>query len=132
MEKENVDYKSELNERQIAFCNFYVSEEFLGNGVQSYIHAYNIDPNDPKSYNSAKHSASLLLDNVNVCKLINSLLDDAGLNDQFVDKRLLFLISQNEDKGTSLGAIKEYNKMKGRITDKLEVKGDFDITLKLD
>jgi hypothetical protein len=43
-------------------------------------------------------------------------------------------MSQNEDKGTSLGAIREYNKLKARITDKVDLKvsGGFDISLKLE
>ena len=124
----------ELNAKQLLFCNYYVSEETYGNGVRSYCKAYNVDYNDIKQQASARHSASLLLNDVNICKYINSLLDGAGLNDQFVDKRLLFLISQSEDKGSCLQAIKEYNKLKSRITDKLDVKvsGTFDISLKLE
>jgi len=59
-------------------------------------------------------------------------LDGAGLKDSLIDKRLLFLIFKNEDKGTALQAIKEYNKLKNRITDKVEVTGNFDISLKLE
>lgn len=126
--------KSELNEKQLLFCRLYVSKEFFGNGVLSYCEAYNLDPNDQKDYNSARHSATLLLKNVSICKLINDALEADGLNDIHIDKRLLFLINQNEDKGTALGAIKEYNKLKQRITDKIDMKvtGEFDISLKLE
>lgn len=127
-EKDNLG----LNEKQLLFCKLYVSKEFFGNGTLSYCEAYGKDPNDLKDYNSARHSASILLGNVNISKHINNLLEETGLNDQFADKRLLFLMSQNDDKSTALGAIREYNKVKGRVTDKLEVKGEFDITLKLE
>ncbi len=121
-----------LNEKQLLFCNLFVSKDFFGNGTLAYCEAYGFDPEDVKQYNTARHSASHLLNNHNVSQHINNMLEDSGLNDNHIDKRLLFLINQNEDKSTSLGAIKEYNKMKGRITDKLEIKGEFDITLKLE
>lgn len=119
MKEEEGEEKKELNEKQLLFCKLYVSKEFFGNGTLSYCEAYGFNPNDIKDYNSARHSASHLLSNHNVSQHINSLLDEAGLNDQFVDKRLLFLMSQNEDKSTALGAIREYNKLKKRISDKL-------------
>lgn len=124
----------ELNAKQLLFCDYYVSEETFGNGVKSYCKAYNIDYNDVKLHQQARSCASELLNKVYISKHINSLLDAAGLNDQFVDKRLLFLIGQSEDKGSCLQAIKEYNKLKSRITDKLDVKvsGTFDISLKLE
>lgn len=126
--------ENKLNEKQLLFCNLYVSKEFFGNGVRAYAEAYGLDIETLKGYNSAKHSASVLLDDINISKHINNLLDEAGLNDNFADKRLLFLMSQNEDKSTALAAIKEYNKLRQRITDKIEAKitGSFDITMNLD
>lgn len=123
-----------LNQRQLLFCKYYVSEDTLGNGVKSYCKAYDIDVSDVKKYSEARFHASDLLSKQNISEHINNLLEASGLNDNFVDKRLLFLMSQNDDKGTSLGAIREYNKLKQRITDKLDVKisGTFDITMKLD
>lgn len=130
--KVNKDGEGKLNSNQLLFCQYYVSEEYFGNGVKSYCKAYNIDVTDIQKYNNARFKASDLLSLPHISEHINKLLDDAGLNDNFVDKRLLFLMSQNEDKSTSLGAIREYNKLRNRITDRLEIKGDFDITLKLD
>jgi len=132
MDKDKESVKGELNAKQLLFCNYYVSNDTFGNGVQSYCKAYDIDYSDVKTQGQARHSASMLLNNVNICKHINNLLDEAGLNDNFADKRLLFLITQNEDKATCLNAIKEYNKLRARITDKLEVTGTFDISLKLE
>lgn len=124
--------KDKLNAKQLLFCAYYVDSETYGNGVRSYCKAYGVDYEDAKLQSQARHSASMLLDNVNISKHINDLLEEGGLNNEFIDKRLLFLISQSEDKSTALQAIKEYNKLKNRITDKLEVTGIFDISLKLE
>jgi hypothetical protein len=62
-----------------------------------------------------------LLSNAKVCERINELLTDKGLNDQFVDKQLLFVITQHADFGSKVNAIKEYNKLKQRIIDKLDM-----------
>jgi hypothetical protein len=61
------------------------------------------------------------------------MLDDAGLNDNFVDKQLLFVISQHADLNAKMKAIEQYNKLKQRITDKSETKvsGSWEITLNL-
>lgn len=129
MEKEESSGK-ELNEQQKEFCRLYVSEEFFGNGVQSYIEAYNIDQKKPLWYNTACSAASRLLSNVKVCEHINKLLEDNGLTDQFIDKQMLFLISQHSDFTAKLGAIREYNKLKGRITQKVDMttKSIFDMS----
>lgn len=112
----------QLNPKQELFCQFYATEkEFFGNGVQSYIEAYNPDTSKSNWYKTACASASQLLSNINVCERINELLEDGGLNDTFVDKQLLLLITQNADYSNKLGAMKEYNKLKQRITDKMDV-----------
>ena len=111
-----------INERQKAFCNLYVSKEFFGNGVESYAEAYNLDLNTPKGYNTAKVNACKALTNPNILLYINSQLDAAGLNDNFVDKQLLFTITQNADFGSKVAAIREYNKLKARITENINMK----------
>ncbi|MDF9749191.1 hypothetical protein M2428_000621 [Arthrobacter sp. ES3-54] len=60
------------------------------------------------------------MSNVKVAARINQLLDEAGLNDAHVDKQLLFLITQHADFTNKLGAIREYNKLKARITEKVD------------
>ncbi len=118
--------KYKLNIQQEMFCQYYSSpSEYFGNGVQSYIQAYDIDVTMKGAYASAKSSASQLLTSSNICKRIESLLTELGMNDMFVDKQLTFLISQHGDFGTKLGAIREYNKLKARITEKHEHKVDF-------
>lgn len=110
-----------LNPRQKMFCKLYASEqEFFGNGVESYVEAYDVDKSKPNWYKSAAASASRLLKKANVLLEINKLLEADGLNDPFVDKQLRFLITQNADLRTKLGAIGEYNKLKIRITKKID------------
>ncbi|NIT55190.1 MAG: hypothetical protein GWN00_02750 [Aliifodinibius sp.] len=50
---------------------------------------------------------------------INELLEVA-LNEAHVDKQLAFLLTQNADLGVKLGAIREFNAVRQRITKKFE------------
>lgn len=111
-----------LNPKQEAFCLLYASDkEFFGNGVQSYIEVYEPDQSQKNWYKTACASAARLLANVKVCERINTLLEEGGLNDQFVDKQLTFLITQHADFGSKMSAIREYNNLKQRVTKKLDV-----------
>lgn len=122
-----------LTEKQKRFCDLYVSEEFFGNGVRSYAEAYGYDLEDAKQYNICKASAYENLTKPYIAEYINAKLDEAGLNDTFVDKQLLFTITQHADLSAKMQAIREYNKIKGRIIDKTEIgkPGDFDVSLNL-
>ena len=123
----------ELNQNQIAFCQYYVSEEFFCSGVKAYMKAY------PWSeYNTAKVEASKFLTNPNILDYIDKLLEDMALCDQRVDKELAKLILQDDEKSTKLWAIKEYNNLKARIEkglqkaiDKWEVNPDTSLLSKL-
>lgn len=119
--------KDELNPKQELFCKLYASEkEFFGNGVESYIEVYKPDTTKPNWYKTACSSASQLLSNIKVCTRINSLLEEGGLNDQFVDKQLTFLITQHSDFGSKMSAIREYNSVKQRVTKKIQLGNDPD------
>ena len=74
-------------------------------------------------YNSANASASRLLVNVNIRKRCRFLMDQMIGDDLDVDSELKFLILQRQDFMSKLGAIKEYNSVKERTSNKLE--GDF-------
>lgn len=125
--------KEELNPKQEEFCRLYATErEFFGNGVDSYVEAYDVDTSKPNWYKSACSSASRLLSNVKICERINSLLETDTLNDMFVDKQLGFLITQHASFSDKLGAIREYNKLKKRITDKVEHSGSVSLTKELE
>ncbi len=111
-----------LNPRQEKFCRLYASDrEFFGNGVQSYIEAYEPDQSKPNWYNAARTRASELLTKRNILKRIDELFEADGLNDQFVDKQMEKLITQDADFKAKMSAIREYNKLKQRITEKKEV-----------
>jgi len=115
------DIETNLNPQQEKFCKLYATEkEFFGNGAESYTKAYELDKSKLNWYKSACSSASRLLSNVEVCIRINELLTAGGLNDQFVDKQLQFLLTQHSDFGSKLGAIREYNKLRARIIEKID------------
>lgn len=114
--------QNKLNPKQELFCKLYATDrEFFGNGVQAYIEAYEPDQSQKNWYKTACVCASQLLSNIKVCERINELLEQGGLNDQFVDKQLTFLVTQHADFKSKLGAIKEYNALKARVTKKLDV-----------
>lgn len=111
--------KDKLTLKQEKFCNFYISDDFYGNGTGAYLKVYGAWYK--KKYGkvlkekSARESASRLLRSVNICQRIAGLLDNAGFNDENVDKQHLFLINQHAELNTKLGAIKEYNTVKKRV-----------------
>jgi len=117
--------KGTLNEKQELFCKIYTGDdrELYGNGTQSYLEVYGYEDENGKavSYVSAMAAASRLLRNVKICNRINELLETGGFNDQNVDKQHLFLINQHADLKSKLGAIKEYNALKKRVENKLEL-----------
>ena len=117
-----------LTPHQEMFCQLYASDrEFFGNGVQSYIEAYGVDMSKPGAYRTAKAGASENLTKPYILERIEEIFEGHGLNDIFVDKQLEKLILQDADFKSKLGAIQEYNKLKGRIIDKKEVLGDFQL-----
>src|SRR3989344_4232845 len=102
--------KIDLNPKQKIFCKLYASsEEFFGNGVRSYMKAY-----DSQNYKASMVCAWELLRNPKISQYISQLLELRGLNDNFVDKQLEFLITQHTDFKSKLGAIHEYNQLKKR------------------
>lgn len=122
-EIESEEVLEELTLRQERFCQLYALDtRFMGNWVSAYLEVYDIDTSKKWWYWTACAAASRLLTNVKIYTRINNLLEEQGLNDQFVDKQLLYVISQQSDIGNKVQAIKEYNKLKQRITDKIDQK----------
>lgn len=116
---------TKVNPTQELFCQYYATEtEFFGNGVQSYIEAYEPDQSKANWYKSACSSASRLLSDVKVIGRINEILEETGMNDVHIDKQLSFLITQHADFTNKLGAIKEYNKLRQRIIEKQDITSD--------
>lgn len=113
--------------KQKRFCELFASDkEFFGNGVQSYIEAYDVDITRKGAYNVAKTEAHKLLTKPYILDEINRIFESRGLNDAFVDKQLEKLITQDADFAAKNKAISEYNKLRGRITQKQDItsKGD--------
>lgn len=122
--------KKTLKPQQELFCQYYTSSsEMFGNGVQSYMEAYDVNPQKPGGYASARVNAHKLLKMDYILERINELLNELVLNDEHVDKQLAFLISQNAELSTKLGAIKEYNALKQRVVKKIEGSLTGDLTI---
>lgn len=116
--------ESKLNINQELFCQLFATEkEFMGNGVQSYIEAYNINTSRPGAYNAARASANRMLTNVAICARITELIDLNGFNDMNIDKQLLFTANQCADLSSKVAAVREYNKLKKRVVDRMEHTG---------
>ncbi len=110
------------NLKQEMFCVLYATDrDYFGNGTRSYAEAFNIDLSIPKDNIRCRVGAFDLLTKPNILDRIKNLLELEGLNDVSVDKELNFLIKQDGELNTKLGAIKEYNKLKQRIVDKSEI-----------
>lgn len=110
-----------LNDKQELFCQIYTTDkDFFGNGTATYAEAYGLDLSNPKDYNTARANGSRLLMNANILKRIDELLELGTLNDTFVDRQLAKLISQDADFGAKVSAIREYNKLRARIVEKID------------
>jgi len=123
--------KKGLTPSEQSFCEIYISPtEFYGNGTQSYIEAYKVEivaqgggtrkklaegKNKQMTLGSVREAAYRLLTRVDILERIDSLMEEGGLNDQFVDKQLKHLITQQADPRVQLAALAEYNKLKARI-----------------
>lgn len=117
-------YKKSLTLKNKLFCKYYATDvEFFGNGVQSYIKAYGINTDKQGSYSTASSSAKNLLKKHHILAYINEIMSETGFSDQFADKQLSFLMTQNAELGTKLGAIREFNALKKRIIKKMEHSG---------
>ena len=113
--------KDKLKLQPQRFCVLYASDrEFFGNGTQAYIEAYNYEVKTKADSNVVRGLASRLLTNANILAYINELLD-LTLNNVHVDKQLAFLVTQDAELNVKLGAIKEYNLLKTRITNKIQL-----------
>lgn len=118
------DGRVHLTPEQETFCRLYATDrEFFGNGTRAYIEAYGVNLRKKFAYAAARASASRLLTSANICDRINEILEEGGLSDTFVDKQLLFLVTQHKDFAAKIRAIQEYNKLKSRIVERHKVEG---------
>jgi len=113
--------KQKLTPKQELFCKLFASDrEYFGNGVQSYIEAYDIDLKKRGAYDTAKSQANRMLTKHYILDRIAELMEECGFTNVAVDKELSFLIKQDSDYKTKLGAIREFNKLKQRIIEKVD------------
>jgi hypothetical protein len=122
------------------FCQLYVkNEELFGNGTLSYAEAYNykletlsheetrdeggelIEQSEyTKAYNVCSVQAHALLRMPKIQDRITILLNEM-LKDHIVDAQLAKVILQDEKLEPKISAIREYNKIRQRITEKVDV-----------
>lgn len=112
--------KLSLKER--LFCRYFIfgsNEEFgIGNGVKSYAKAY--EKVLPQDYNTCGVESCVYLKKPKIKEYMADLLVEAGYMDETVDSRLRQIIFDGKDEH-SVQAIKEYNKLKQRITEKHDI-----------
>jgi len=114
--------KKKLTFKQELFCKIFATDlQYRGNATQSYIKAYNIDTTIPGKYSVANSGGIENMAKPVIKERIRELLEASGFNAVRIDARLLELIEQKEDKSSSVNAIKEFNKVHGRIIDRLDV-----------
>ncbi len=105
-----------LTPQQERFCQLFVmDEELLGNGTRSYAEAYGVEQ-EGNWYKTASAAASRLLRSVKISERISVILN-LVMNDQTVDNELGYVITQKSDLNAKVSGIREYNKLKKRISD---------------
>lgn len=105
------------NKRWELFCQFYVTKDFFGSGVEAYAEAYDKDLSIQGVYGVCGTLSSKLLKNLEILHRIDELMEHAVLNDQFVDREMAFVIQQKADLHAKIKGINEYNKVKKRVAD---------------
>jgi hypothetical protein len=120
----------QLTLEQELFCQYYVkNDNSFGNGMRSYALAYkhDIEQREWETKEAHKHriddlmsNGSHLLRNEKVRKRIVEILNEL-MTDQEVDAQLFRVIKQDDKLEPKVAAIREYNKLRQRITDKQDI-----------
>ena len=106
--------EKKLTPKRELFCKLYATDrDCFGNGTQSYLKVFNTKKK-PITYKTARTQAYLLLTNPDICSRIREQLD-IYINDEVVDKELGSVILQYGDLPPKVAAIREYNRVKGRL-----------------
>jgi hypothetical protein len=129
-----------LKPQHEVLCQLYVkNDELFGNGTLCYAEAYNYmletlsyeETRDDeghlieasafdRAYNVCSVDGSKLLRNPKVQERITALSNEM-LKDDIVDAQLAKVILQNDKLEPKVSAIREYNKIRQRITEKVDV-----------
>ena len=105
-----------LTDKREMFAKLYATDpECYGDHKRAYMKVYN------SSEANAGANAAKLINDPAVISKINEYLSLDGFNDQNVDKQLLFVINQHKDLSTKVKGIQEYNKLKKRINNTMEI-----------
>ena len=113
---------NKLTPKQELFCQLMVnSVDLFGNATKSYLCAYGMDESN---INTASTNASRMLRNAKVSDRVNQLLDEL-IDEKIVDRELMYVILQRKDLSAKVSAIREYNKLRGRVSDKNKLEGEF-------
>jgi len=109
-----VIHKKKLTPKEELFCRYFANNrDCFGNGTLAYLKAFNTKQN-PVKYESAKANAARLLTNDNLLKRCRELLD-IRYSEEVIDKELGAVALQWADMSAKVGAIREFNRVKGRI-----------------
>ena len=112
---------------QEEFCQAFLNRdvELYGNGTKAYLATYGKrhfeKTGKQMKYEVAASLATETLKKTYVIERINKLLETGGLNDENVDRQLLFVVNQSADLSSKIRGISEYNKLKARITTKMDL-----------
>lgn len=131
-----------LTPQQEKFCRCYTqNQELFGNATLSYAEGYGFDlDNAPrndaiydtstkekledstydKMYNTCSVGGSRLLRNDKIDKRVRELLNEMLL-DEVIDAQLVSIILKGAKDADRISGIREYNKLKQRVTDKLDL-----------
>src|SRR6266498_75388 len=114
--------KKKLTLKQERFCQLYArgAADLYGNATRCYAEAYGVDLEVKGGYKRAQMAGSRLVSNDIISNRINKLLEGEGLNDTFVDAQLAFVVRQSGDFAAKVAGIREYNKIRGRIIEKID------------
>ena len=119
--------KPKLTTKQKIFCDYYLSNSFIG--VNAYADAF--DRNLDTDYNNIKSSASQLLSKPQVQDYLNDKLEQSEITMKEALAKLSFLIKQHSDLSVCHQAIRTYLKLMEKIDDsislKVEYKAKFDM-----
>lgn len=142
------DKQRKLTAQQELFCRYYAQNEALfGHATFCYAesHGFDLDSlsnrcpvhqeKDPEcgsacplseyrvAYSTCSSNGSRALRNAKIQDRITALLNEM-LRDEVVDSQLAKLIIQDGEPATKIAAIREYNKLRQRIVDKVEHTGE--------
>ncbi len=107
-----------LKPKEELFCQYYAKSSLsFGNARKSYALAFKKKSITQKQKEVCDVLAWRLLSKVHIYSHCQELLNEK-IDDEIVDKELAKVIQQGENLHAKVSAISEYNKVRGRITEK--------------